>query len=198
MVAKIVAGSMLGLAIVAVGSLLWMWRRAHKRVAIGRTKSAMLRSLYPFVLGLGGWCLGALVVMTTMPTVALDNELLAVICTGVPAGLGIYWVWVRRDMSAAGRTAGWVLASAAALVGAWLGFHVSDAFGAGLVYAVTGATIAANAGLIVYDVVRERSQRRHLAAVGRSFPRPLRAGCPHLRRHRPPPTNHADTSGRRR
>lgn len=60
------AGSMLGLVIVAVVSLFWMWRRAHKRTAFGRKKAAVLRALYPFVLGLGAWCSGALLVMVTM------------------------------------------------------------------------------------------------------------------------------------
>src|SRR6266511_1382646 len=47
--------------------------------------------------GLGGWCLGYLVVMTTMPTVPLDDQLLAVASIGVPVGLGIYLAWVNRD-----------------------------------------------------------------------------------------------------
>ena len=106
MVAKIVAGSMLGLAIVAVVSLLWMARRAHKRVAFGRARSAVMRSLYPVVLGLGGWCAGALLVMVTTAAVPLDGDLLAVLAAGVPAGLGVYYAWLGRDASAASRTAG--------------------------------------------------------------------------------------------
>ena len=43
----------------------------------GRKAGATLRSLYPLVLGLGGWFLGVLIVITTMPGVPLDSELLA-------------------------------------------------------------------------------------------------------------------------
>ena len=60
----------------------------------------MLRSVYPIVLGLGGWFLGVLIVITTLPGVPLDDELLAVLSVGVPVGLGIYWAWVHRDWSA--------------------------------------------------------------------------------------------------
>ena len=59
----------------------------------------MLRSLYPVVLGLGGWFLGALFVLTIAPTVPLDNELLAVLSIGTPVGLGIYFAWVRRPLA---------------------------------------------------------------------------------------------------
>ena len=59
--------------------------------------------MYPVVLGLGGWFLGVLIVLTTMPGVPLDDELLAVLSVGVPIGLGIYFAWVDRDWSAATR-----------------------------------------------------------------------------------------------
>ena len=75
--AKGIAGAMVGLALLTVLSLLWMARRVHKRGRFGRKASATLRSLYPIVLGLGGWFLGVLIVVTTMPGVPLDNELLA-------------------------------------------------------------------------------------------------------------------------
>ena len=77
----------------------WRWR-VHRRGRFGRKASATLRSLYPIVLGLGGWFLGVLIVITTMPGVPLDDELLAVLSVGVPVGLGIYWAWVHRDWSA--------------------------------------------------------------------------------------------------
>ena len=62
--------------------------------------SAALRSVYPVVLGLGGWFLGVLVVLTAMPGVALDDEPLALLSVGVPIGLGIYLAWVQRDRTA--------------------------------------------------------------------------------------------------
>ena len=68
------AGAMVGLALLAVLSLLWMARRVRKRGGFGRKASAVLRSVYPIVLGLGGWFLGVLVVITTMPTVPLDQR----------------------------------------------------------------------------------------------------------------------------
>jgi hypothetical protein len=52
------------------------------------------------VLGLGGWFLGALIVLTTMPGVRIDNKLLIILSVGVPIGLGAYWAWVHRDWSA--------------------------------------------------------------------------------------------------
>lgn len=70
-----------------------MARRVHKRGRFGRKSSATLRSLYPIVLGLGGWFLGVLVVITTLPGVPLDHELLAVLSVGLPIGLGIYFAW---------------------------------------------------------------------------------------------------------
>ena len=97
--AKGIAGTMIGLALVAVLSLLWMARRVHRRGQFGRKASATLRSLYPIVLGLGGWFLGALIVLTTGPGVPLDDQLLVVLSVGVPIGLGIYWAWVHRDWS---------------------------------------------------------------------------------------------------
>lgn len=74
--------------------------RVRRRDAFGRKGSATLRSVYPIVLGLGGWLLGVLVVITTMPGVPLDDELLAALSVGLPIGLGIYFGWVNRDWSA--------------------------------------------------------------------------------------------------
>jgi pimeloyl-ACP methyl ester carboxylesterase len=89
--AKGIAGTMVGLALLTVVSLLWMARRVRRRGRFGRKAGATLRSVYPIVLGLGGWFLGALVVITTMPGVPLNDELLAMLSIGVPVGLGIYW-----------------------------------------------------------------------------------------------------------
>ena len=88
---------MLGLAALTVLSLLWMARRVHRRGAYGSKASATLRSLYPIVLGLGGWFLGVLIVLVAFPSVSLDDTALGVLSIGVPVGLGIYWAWVNRD-----------------------------------------------------------------------------------------------------
>ena len=155
-IAKIVAGSMVGLALLAVLSLLWMPRRVHWQGRFGRKASAFLRSLYPVVLGLGGWCLGALIVLTALPGVPLDDELLAVLSVGVPIGLGIYWAWVHGDWSATTKTAGFVAATAGALVGGRLGFHATAGLPA-LITAIVGATVGANLVLIVLGMTWERS-----------------------------------------
>jgi hypothetical protein len=155
------AGTMVGLAVLTVLSLLWMPRRVHKRGRFGRKSSATLRSLYPIVLGLGGWFLGVLIVITTMPGTPLDNELLAVLGVGVPVGLGIYWAWVDRDWS--GKGVGFAAAAAGALAGAWLGFHAAADLLA-LVTAIVGAAVAANLILIVLDISRDRSVRNRFAA----------------------------------
>ena len=64
--------------------------RLGRRGSFGPNASAALRSVYPIVLGLGGWSLGLLVTLATMPGVSLDNGLVAVVSAGVPMGLGIY------------------------------------------------------------------------------------------------------------
>ena len=153
---KGIAGTMVGLALLTVLSLLGMWRRVHKRGHFGRKASALLRSLYPIVLGLGGWFLGVLVVITTMPGVPLDDELLALLSVGVPVGLGIYLAWVHRDWSAQTKRVGLVAAAAGALAGAWLGFHATVDLLA-LVTAIAGAVAGANLTLILLDMSRARS-----------------------------------------
>ncbi len=171
--AKGIAGTMVGLAILAVLSLLWMPYRVHKRGGFGRKASASLRSLYPLVLGLGGWFLGALIVMTTLPTVPLDNELLAALAVGIPIGLGIYWAWVHRDWSATTKTAGFVAAMAGALSGGWLGFNATAGLLA-LITTIVGATVGANLALIVLGITWERSTRSRFTA---GTPRPVPTGA---------------------
>src|SRR5262249_53256171 len=58
--AKIVLAVMLGFAGLTALSLLVL---ALRRGRIGRKKAAFLRSLYPIVLGLGGWFAGALIAL---------------------------------------------------------------------------------------------------------------------------------------
>jgi pimeloyl-ACP methyl ester carboxylesterase len=170
--AKRVAGTMVGLALLAVLSLLWMARHVRKRGGFGRKASASLRSLYPLVLGLGGWFLGVLIVLTTMPGVPLDNALLAVLGVGVPIGLGIYWAWVQRAWSGQTKIAGFAAAAAGALVGAWLGFNATADLLA-LVTAIVGAAAGANVTLILVDIARDRSLRARRAATAASDATPV-------------------------
>ena len=150
--AKIVLAAMVAFGALAVLSLLWLARRAHKRGAIGRVAGATIRSVYVPVLGLGGWFLGALLVLTTLPTVPLDSELLAGLSVGLPVGLGIYWAWVHRDWSTRAKTTGLVAALAGALVGAWLGFNATAGLFAVLT-AIVGATVVGNLIVLALDVV---------------------------------------------
>jgi hypothetical protein len=161
--AKLVVGVMVGFAALAVLSLLWLAYRVRRRGGVGRKASALLRSLLPVVLGLGGWFLGVLLVLTIAPTVPLDDELLAVLSIGTPIGLGIHWAWVRRDLVPRARTAGVAGAVAGALVGAWLGFHVVTGLVA-VATTIVGSTAGANLVLLVLDSMRERTAREYATA----------------------------------
>jgi hypothetical protein len=127
------------------------------------SSSRVLRSLHPLLLGLGGWSLGALLVLTVMPTVPLDDELLAGLSIGLPIGLGIYWAWVRRDWSAGARVVGFCAALGGGLVGAWLGFNTTTGLPA-LLAAIAGATGGANLTVIFLDIARDRSRRERAGA----------------------------------
>ena len=155
---KGIGGAMVGLALLTVLSLLWMAGRVRRRGGFGRKGSAVLRSVYPIVLGLGGWFMGVLIVVTTLPGTPLDDELLAALSIGVPIGLGIYWAWAPSDGSGPTKAAGFAGALAGALVGAWLGFHATTGLLA-LITAIVGATVGANLLLIALDVAWARSLR---------------------------------------
>jgi pimeloyl-ACP methyl ester carboxylesterase len=157
--AKWIAGTMVGLALLTVLSLLVMALRVHSRGRIGRKSGAFLRSVYPIVLGLGGWLLGTLIVLTTMPGVPLDDELLAALSVGVPIGLGIYLAWVHADWSARTKTMGCAAATGAAIVGAWLGFNATEGL-LSLVTAIAGAAIGGNLILILLDISHARAEGR--------------------------------------
>lgn len=150
--------TMVGFAVVAMLSLLWMARRVRNRGGFGPKVGAALRSILPVVLGLGGWFLGALIVLAAGLTVPLDNQLLAVLGVGVPIGLGIYWAWVHRDWSRRTKVTGFIAAIGGALVGAWLGFNVTTGLPA-LFTAIVGAAIVPNLILIVLDISKDRSSR---------------------------------------
>jgi pimeloyl-ACP methyl ester carboxylesterase len=153
--AKGIAGTMVGLALGMVLSLLWMAHRVRSRGSIGPKASAALRSLYPIVLGLGGWFLGLLVVLTMMPGVPLDSALLATFSIGGPIGLGIYLAWMHRDRPAPTKSTGFAAAMGGALVGAWLGFIAAGDLLA-LVTAIVGAAAGANLAVILFDIVESR------------------------------------------
>jgi pimeloyl-ACP methyl ester carboxylesterase len=176
------AGTMVGLALLTVLSLLWMARRVHKRGRFGRKTSVTLRSLFPILLGLGGWFLGALIVLATMPGVPLDDELLAVLAVGAPIGLGLYLAWVHRDWSAKTQTTGFAAAAGGALVGAWLGFNATEGL-LTLITAIVGAAVVANLALIVLDISWDRSGRNRSKERAGHEPAPLPQVPPELVRN---------------
>jgi hypothetical protein len=160
--AKGIAGTTVGLALLTVLSLLLMARRVHKRGRFGRKASATLRSLYVVVLGLGGWFLGVLIAITMMPGVPLDDELLAALSVGVPTGVGIYLAWVNRGWSARTKTTGFAAALGGSLVGAWLGFNTTEGLLA-LITTILGTAVGGNLMLLFLDVIWEREVReRHV------------------------------------
>jgi pimeloyl-ACP methyl ester carboxylesterase len=137
--AKGFVGTMVAFALLMVGSLLWMAHRVRKRGRIGPKAGAILRSVYPLVLGMGGWFLGLLVVLAL----------------GGPIGLGIYLAWVKGDRPAPTRRFGFAAATGGALLGAWLGF-LAGADLLGLITAIVGAAAGSNLGVIVLDIVEDR------------------------------------------
>jgi hypothetical protein len=125
--------------------------RVRKRGRIGPKTGALLRSGYALLLGLGGWFLGAVIVLTTMPGVRIDNELLVVLSVGS----AIYLAWVHREWSAQTRRVGGAAAVSSALIGAWLGFNATGGF-LGVVTAIVGAILGANLALILLDISWDR------------------------------------------
>ncbi|MBD0328972.1 MAG: alpha/beta hydrolase [Thermoleophilia bacterium] len=162
-IAKIVAGSLVGLAALAVLSLGWMAVRVRARGAFGRKGSVALRSLSPVLLGVGGWLLGVLVVIATMPGVPIDGELLVAVSVGAPIGLGLYLAWVDRRWSTTAKSTGLAAAVAGALLGAWLGFNAADDLVA-LLTSIAGAAAGGNLLLLVLDAAWDRQARDRFAA----------------------------------
>ena len=167
--AKIALGLMLVLVVLSAGALLAMARRVRRRGGFGRKAGAVLRSVLPLVLGLGGWFAGLLVVLTTMPSVPLDDGLLAALSVGAPIGLGVYFAWVRRAWSAGVKATGLAAAMSGALVGAWLGFDVTEGLAA-LLTTIVGAAAGANLVLLVLDIAWDRQAHDRFAVPGADAP----------------------------
>jgi pimeloyl-ACP methyl ester carboxylesterase len=151
--AKDLLGAMIGFGLLMILSLLLMWRRVHKRGRFSRPASVLLRSLYPLVLGLGGWFTGLIIVLVALPTVPFESELMAVLSIGIPVGLGVFLAWVNRDRPARATTIGLFVALTGALVGALLGFNATTGLMA-VITTIFGAAAGANLGLIALDVAR--------------------------------------------
>jgi hypothetical protein len=162
--AKIVLALALALAAVTELSLGLMAWWVRKRGRFGRKASVALRSAYPIILGVGGWFLGVLIALATMPSVPIDDELLVALSVGLPVGLGIYLAWVHRDWTAQCKGVGLAASVAAALVGGWLGFHATGGLMA-LVTAILGAVAGANLVLILLDMLRAASPDERVASA---------------------------------
>jgi len=146
---------LVGFALLTVVSLVLMALRVRRRGGLGRRSGAILRSVYPPVLGLGGWCLAALTVLTALPHVPVNDVVLTAVSVGLPVGWSVYLTWVQRDKS---RRIGLAAALAGALAGAWLGYLATDGVTA-LLTTVVGATVGANALVLALDMLA--SARTH-------------------------------------
>ncbi|MGZ8696605.1 MAG: hypothetical protein ACXWZ1_04555, partial [Gaiellaceae bacterium] len=145
-------------------SLLWLPLRVRRRGAFGRRASGALRSLHALLLGLGGWFAGVLIVLTALPTVPLDDEVLALVSIGIPIALGTYWASARGADSQRSRVARFVATVEGAVIGAWLGLNVTPGLFAPLL-AIVGATAGANLIVLVLDIRRDRGAREPAAAA---------------------------------
>jgi RND superfamily putative drug exporter len=146
------AGTFYGLPVIALLSLLLLWRRSRRRGRIGRPASVLLRSIFTVVLGLAGWLAGVVVVLLAFPEVPLDDGAMGVLSIGIPIGVGIHLAALDRNRAQRGRFA---IVLAGALVGAWAGFQA----GTGLLAVITtivGATLGGNLAALVLDIRRDR------------------------------------------
>jgi pimeloyl-ACP methyl ester carboxylesterase len=162
--AKTIFGLMVALVVLTIASLIWMAHRVHRRGGFGPKTSAVLRSVYPILSGLGGWCLGALIVLTAFPALRIDNQPVTVLFVGMPVGLGIYWAWVERDWPARVKAAGFAAAVGVSVVGAWLGFNATQGLSS-LFTAIVGAAAMSNLALIFLDLFRTRGGGRKREAM---------------------------------
>jgi pimeloyl-ACP methyl ester carboxylesterase len=164
-IAKKILATMVGVALVAVIWLVVLAIRIRRRGGTGRKTGAWIRSAGPIVFGLGGWFLGALLILRfwLWPSQPLDDQLLAVVATAVPIWLGVYAGWVRTDTPKAMRPKGIGAAGVGALVGAVLGYHATNGLFA-LITTIIGAAVVSNLSLLVLDIWTERAASRGTAA----------------------------------
>ena len=162
-IAKDLLAFMIGFALLAVIWLVILAIRVRRRGGTGRKTGAWIRSAGPIVFGLGGWFLGALLVLRFWPNVPLEDQLLAVVSVAVPIWLGVYAGWVRTDTPKAMRAKGIGAAGVGAVGGAALGFHVTSGLIA-LITTIIGAAVVSNLSLLVLDIWTERAASRGTAA----------------------------------
>jgi pimeloyl-ACP methyl ester carboxylesterase len=162
-IAKDLLGAMVGFALLALFWLAMLALRVRRRGGTGRKTGAWIRSAGPIVFGLGGWFFGALFVLRFMPSLSLQNQLLAVVSIAVPIWLGVYAGWVRTDTPKTTRVKGVGIAGVAAVVGAVFGFHISSGLMA-LITSIIGAAVVSNLCLLIFDIWTERKASVTMAA----------------------------------
>ena len=153
--AKTALSVIFALATLTVLSLVWMARRVRKRGSFVREPVRRSGLLCPVVLGLGGWLLCALIILTAGLTIPIDNELLVIFAVVVPVGLGIYFAWVNRDWSAKIKRTGLAVVAVPLSMRGW-GSTQSEGLVAPLI-AIVAAVAGGNLALIVLDIARARS-----------------------------------------
>jgi uncharacterized membrane protein YdfJ with MMPL/SSD domain/pimeloyl-ACP methyl ester carboxylesterase len=190
-IAKIVLAVIVGFAALTILSLLALWLRVRSRGRLGRKTGAMIRSAYTIVLGVGGWFGGVLLVLTALPTVALDSELLACVSIGAPVGLTVFLASADTRRTALPRTIAFAAALAGALVGAWLGFNAISGLFAVITTAV-GATAVSNLALLVIDIAWQRQP----ASAAERVLTPTPTADPQGGRQMHPPRSHSNLAAR--
>jgi pimeloyl-ACP methyl ester carboxylesterase len=166
-VAKAIAGTMIGLPLLAALALAGIAVRVRRRGPLGRRAGGAVRALLAPVLGLAGWLLAVGVVLAAPTTIPVDDETLVMVSVALPVAAGVYWGWVDRSSSRRARVTGLAGAVAAALIGARVGFAAGKELLA-LVTALAGAVAAANLALIALDV--SAGKRAHGRASSRGRP----------------------------
>ena len=159
-IAKGLAGAMVGLAFVTILSLALMARRVRRRGRLGRGTRLAARSAWALVLGLGGWLGAALVALIALPSVPVDAAPLMVLGMAAPVAIASYCGWRGPDRTVT-NAAGLAVATAGALIGAWLGFASATAMLA-VATTLAGAVAGANLALIACDVASETRGRRRM------------------------------------
>jgi hypothetical protein len=168
-IAKDLLGAMLGFALLAMFWLMGLAIRIRRRGGTGRKTGAWIRSAGPIVFGLGGWFLGALLVLRFLPSLPLDDQFLAVVSIAVPIWLGVYAGWVGTDTPQAMRAKGMGAACVGAVVGTVFGFHMGSGLMA-LITAIIGAAVVSNLSLLALDIWTERAASRETSAAAVELP----------------------------
>jgi pimeloyl-ACP methyl ester carboxylesterase len=146
---------MTGLAVLALALLAWAALRVRAKGSAGRKTSLAFRTAAAFIIGVGGWFLGALLVLTLWNSVPLGDELLGILASSLPVALALFLAWTSRDYSRGAKAAGLLAASAGAVAGGWFGFTVESGVIA-LFTTIVGAIAAGNIALITVSLARAR------------------------------------------